>query len=266
MNQKRVPKKRQRRAESSEAPRPAAGGPAWWRFALAALGLVALVGIAYGNGLDNGFVWDDHEQVVMNPYVKAIAPLAPLFAGDVRFARQNQGETTSVYRPLQLLTYRVAEDWSDGGAEGVSPLQHAAGDGRSASGVRDVLAADQETGAGVCGGGAVRGASGAHGGGGLDRGLARPRLRAVYSAGVRRFSGRPERGRERGSAVAMVGIVTGGLCDRAAVEGDRGRVSCAHCVNMLRVVEKGGGQPSAAGGDGEARLTGSCWRFISRSG
>jgi tetratricopeptide (TPR) repeat protein len=75
--------------------------------ALAALVLSAMVMIAYGNSISNGFVWDDHEQVVMNPALKPDAPLSSLFTADVRFARQSPSVQTADYRPLQMLTYRT---------------------------------------------------------------------------------------------------------------------------------------------------------------
>jgi len=77
------------------------------QFALAAAVLAALVLIAYGNSITNGFVWDDHEQVVMNPALKPGAPLGPLFAADVRFAHRGQSLQNADYRPLQMLTYRA---------------------------------------------------------------------------------------------------------------------------------------------------------------
>jgi protein O-mannosyl-transferase len=87
------------------------------RFVLAAVALCVLTVAAYGNSLANGFVWDDHEQIVMNPYLKSGAPLAPLFTGDVRFAHQGPSVQTRVYRPLQLLTYRVVEEGFGGEPE-----------------------------------------------------------------------------------------------------------------------------------------------------
>ena len=65
-----------------------------------------LVGIAYGNSLGNGYVWDDHQQIVMNPRVKPGASLAPLFDTDARFPHFDPANQTTVYRPLQMLAYR----------------------------------------------------------------------------------------------------------------------------------------------------------------
>ncbi|QHN04356.1 tetratricopeptide repeat protein [Granulicella sp. WH15] len=110
MTTKRVLKKNQKPAPAQTFPLPLAS----WRTLLAALALCVLVVVAYGNSIGNGFVWDDHEQIVMNPYMKPDAPLAPLFTQDVRFTRQDQSGHTQVYRPLQLLTYRIVNDWSGG--------------------------------------------------------------------------------------------------------------------------------------------------------
>ena len=72
--------------------------------------------VAYGNSLDNGFVWDDHEQIVMNPSIKAGAPILPLFTGDVRFAHEGPTVQTKAYRPFQMLTYRLVTEWLGGSA------------------------------------------------------------------------------------------------------------------------------------------------------
>jgi Flp pilus assembly protein TadD len=84
--------------------------PARPRFWLAAFTICVLVLIAYGNSIGNGFVWDDHQQTVMNPNLKPGAPLAPIFTSDVRFVKSQPGQT-NVYRPLQLLTYRIVTAW-----------------------------------------------------------------------------------------------------------------------------------------------------------
>jgi protein O-mannosyl-transferase len=117
MTSKRVPKKNQRRVGTAEAQKPTSAFPSGtplWQVILAALAIGILVVVAYSNSIGNGFVWDDHEQIVMNPYMKPGAPLAPLFTSDVRFTRQDESGHTKVYRPLQLLTYRLVEDWFGG--------------------------------------------------------------------------------------------------------------------------------------------------------
>jgi Flp pilus assembly protein TadD len=82
----------------------------WLQLTLAAFAVALLTVIVYGNTVDNGFVWDDHEQIVMNPYVKSGAPLTPLFTGDARFAHQGPSVQTKAYRPLQMLTYRLVTE------------------------------------------------------------------------------------------------------------------------------------------------------------
>jgi len=75
--------------------------------ALACAALIVLVFAAYGNSRGNGFVWDDHQQILSNPSVKSGAPLAPIFTTDVRFASHSQSFQNTDYRPLQMLTYRL---------------------------------------------------------------------------------------------------------------------------------------------------------------
>ena len=79
--------------------------------ALAALALAALVLLAYANSLGNGFVWDDHEQILLNPALKPSTPWTTLFTSDLRFAHPtapgNPYTQNSDYRPLQMLTYRL---------------------------------------------------------------------------------------------------------------------------------------------------------------
>jgi tetratricopeptide (TPR) repeat protein len=75
--------------------------------ALAALALAILVAIGYYNSLDNGFVWDDHQQIVMNPALRPATPLTRIFISDIRFAHQDAGVQNLTYRPLQMLTYRI---------------------------------------------------------------------------------------------------------------------------------------------------------------
>jgi tetratricopeptide (TPR) repeat protein len=83
---------------------------------LAACALVALVAIIYGNSIANGFVWDDHEQIVMNPTLRPTAPLSQIFSSDIRFAHQGPSVQNQTYRPLQMLTYRIIA-----GTFGLSP-------------------------------------------------------------------------------------------------------------------------------------------------
>jgi protein O-mannosyl-transferase len=104
---KRHNQQRYRRESASKAPSPGLRSSARGQFALAALVLCALVLIAYGNSVGNGFVWDDHEQIVMNPALSRETPLARLFTADVRFANRSPSIRTAAYRPLQMLSYRM---------------------------------------------------------------------------------------------------------------------------------------------------------------
>jgi Flp pilus assembly protein TadD len=93
------------KSAAKKAQKGAGAAPAKY-FPFAAVALFALVIGAYGNSLSNGFVWDDHRQIVMNPAVQAAAPLTPLVTTDARFPNFDSANQTTVYRPLQMLTYR----------------------------------------------------------------------------------------------------------------------------------------------------------------
>ena len=66
---------------------------------------------AYSNAMRNGFVWDDHEQVVMNATLRPDTPLLRLAGtnqwGLTRAAVQEQ---INYYRPLQMVTYRLTAE------------------------------------------------------------------------------------------------------------------------------------------------------------
>jgi protein O-mannosyl-transferase len=86
--------------------------PDWARIAVAIAFLSGLVVIAYSTSLGNGFVWDDNEQIVMNPDLRGEAPWSRLFASDVwGHAHPSQPGHTNYYRPLQMVAYRVTGDW-----------------------------------------------------------------------------------------------------------------------------------------------------------
>jgi len=74
---------------------------------------------AYGNSARNGFVWDDHEQVVMNPELRATASWKSLFSSDVAVYQEGRGQTwkSNYYRPLQMAFYRIT-----GEVAGLDPL------------------------------------------------------------------------------------------------------------------------------------------------
>jgi protein O-mannosyl-transferase len=82
---------------------------------LAAAGAAALLCIlaigAYANSIRNGFVWDDHEQVVMNSSLRPGAPLLDLVAPNIwGFTRSGSREHSNYYRPFQMATYRLTAE------------------------------------------------------------------------------------------------------------------------------------------------------------
>jgi|HubBroStandDraft_6_1064221.scaffolds.fasta_scaffold01944_3 tetratricopeptide (TPR) repeat protein len=84
----------------------------WMRIALAVAALSALVLIAYSSSLNNGFVWDDNQQIVMNPDLRPDAPWSHLFSADVwGYKHRDQPGHTNYYRPLQMVSYRLTGDW-----------------------------------------------------------------------------------------------------------------------------------------------------------
>lgn len=78
--------------------------------ALGAL-LCILAIAAYANSISNGFVWDDHQQVVMNASLRPGAPFLDLLTPNIwGFARAGVREHINYYRPLQMVTYRLTAD------------------------------------------------------------------------------------------------------------------------------------------------------------
>jgi Flp pilus assembly protein TadD len=88
-------------------PPPKTGASNLLRLVLAACALAALVLIGYYNSIANGFVWDDHQQIVMNPALRPTAPFSQIFSSDIRFSHQDPAVQNQTYRPLQMLTYRI---------------------------------------------------------------------------------------------------------------------------------------------------------------
>jgi protein O-mannosyl-transferase len=82
------------------------------RIALAVAALSALVLLAYSNSANNGFVWDDNQQVVMNPDLRPDAPWSHLFSGDVwAYKHRDKPGHTNYYRPFQMVSYRLTAEW-----------------------------------------------------------------------------------------------------------------------------------------------------------
>ncbi len=83
-----------------------------WVVPLVAVGICTVMLIAYANSVGNGFVWDDNQQIVMNPDLRAGAPWLRLFSSDVwGFTHQGQPTQSNYYRPLQMVTYRLVAGW-----------------------------------------------------------------------------------------------------------------------------------------------------------
>jgi Flp pilus assembly protein TadD len=75
--------------------------------------LSALATLCYANSLENGFVWDDHQQVVMNSALRPGAPFSRLFGANIwGNARPGSRQQFNYYRPLQMVAYRLAADAS----------------------------------------------------------------------------------------------------------------------------------------------------------
>src|SRR5215470_1255301 len=73
--------------------------------------LLALVALPYANSLDNGFVSDDHQQVVMNSALRPDSPFRHLFQPKIwGSSRQGILQPTNYYRPLQMVAYRLTAD------------------------------------------------------------------------------------------------------------------------------------------------------------
>ena len=78
------------------------------RFCAAALLLCLMGAVAYQNGIQNGWVWDDNQQIAMNPDLRPGAPLGRAFAGDVwSFQHPGVRARSNYFRPMQTLTYRL---------------------------------------------------------------------------------------------------------------------------------------------------------------
>jgi protein O-mannosyl-transferase len=80
--------------------------------AVSAAALLCVLAIAaYANSIRNGFVWDDHEQVVMNASLRPGAPWLRLAGANIwGFTHAGVREEINYYRPLQMVTYRVTAE------------------------------------------------------------------------------------------------------------------------------------------------------------
>ncbi len=90
------------RSAPGATPSPLApeASPRSWRAAFTPLLLiVAATLVAHGNGIGNGFVWDDQSIVVENPYTKDLAQLGHVVL--------SPDETPPYYRPLNRASYLV---------------------------------------------------------------------------------------------------------------------------------------------------------------
>ena len=75
---------------------------------LPALALVLMVvsfGV-YSNAIPNGFVFDDHPQIVENPWIRDPGSIPEIFVSHT--AGFGHGERANYYRPLKLLAYTLA--------------------------------------------------------------------------------------------------------------------------------------------------------------
>ena len=89
-----------------------------WRALVAGCILLLLVALSYANSLRNEFVWDDHQQIVMNPDLRPGADLTHLFSAGVwGYLHRGSPASNIYYRPLQMASYRAVVSIA-----GVSPL------------------------------------------------------------------------------------------------------------------------------------------------
>src|SRR6266436_2198820 len=68
--------------------------------------LILIAFLCYGNTLINGFVYDDDQQILQNPYVKSWHYLPQIF-GTTVWSFVGQAGTTNYYRPIMTLSFLV---------------------------------------------------------------------------------------------------------------------------------------------------------------
>ena len=77
-----------------------------------AAGVLCILAVtAYANAIRNGFVWDDHEQVVMNASRREGVPFRDLVTpNNWGPTRGGVRERSNYYRPLQMMAYRLTAE------------------------------------------------------------------------------------------------------------------------------------------------------------
>lgn len=90
--------------EGAVAPaRPIPQQAGWAHFLL----LAALAALPYANSLGNGFVYDDSDQILANPYIRNFQHLREIFTSSVWSYMGDFRSATNYYRPLMTLGYLV---------------------------------------------------------------------------------------------------------------------------------------------------------------
>jgi len=67
--------------------------------------LLLTAALPYLNALGNGFVYDDHQQVLLNPYLRSFHYLRPIFTTSVWSFLGGAAGVTNYYRPLMTFAY-----------------------------------------------------------------------------------------------------------------------------------------------------------------
>jgi hypothetical protein len=158
-----------------------------WRPLQATFVLALLAVLPYANSMRNGFVWDDHQQIVMNPDLQPGSDWSHLFSAGVwSYLHRGSAARNLYYRPLQMAIYRTVI-----ATAGVSPLAlHAVCAGFATASVLLAFAFLEDHGPhGGCVrcGGAVRRVSDSHGSGGLDLGPSGHWLHGFCTTGLSLF-------------------------------------------------------------------------------
>jgi Tfp pilus assembly protein PilF len=72
-----------------------------------ALALLALVAAVYAPTLRHDFVWDDHEQVVNNPFLRHWSSFSEFWRQDILSLSRGGGNRSNYYRPLFYVQYLI---------------------------------------------------------------------------------------------------------------------------------------------------------------